>query len=107
MDRWIAALLAACLGLAAGCDTQSSADQLELASQGASFLLSEEPEGAVGILEHRGSLNPEDENAQPKEVVLWGRIGGKKHTWSEKTAEFVLSDPTFALATGENVCTDD
>jgi hypothetical protein len=41
------------------------------------------------------------------DVVLWGRIGGKKQTWSPQSAEFVLADPTFALAAGDHECTDD
>jgi hypothetical protein len=93
--------------LAVGCEKGAGASQPELAAQGAQFLLAEEPEGAVGILEHREALPTDEEEPQTREIVLWGRIGGKKQTWSDATAEFVLSDPTFALQAGDHVCKDD
>jgi len=99
----------------AGCGAQSEAHQSVLAGDGARFLLAEEPAGAVGILEHREAIGAPatDVDVAPEEpmpaadVVLWGRIGGKKHTWSERSAEFVITDPTFALQAGDHACTDD
>ena len=106
--RWgfVLFLLAASL-LAAGCERGADGGQPELAAEGAQFLLAEEPAGAIGILEHRETVPADEQEPQPRDVVLWGRIGGKKQTWSQATAEFVLSDPTFALAAGDHVCTDE
>lgn len=101
MDRWIAIAFAACIALISGCGAATSAGQPELAAEGAKFLLAEEPAGAVGILEYR------EAETQPAEIVLWGKIGGGKQTWSPNSAEFMLSDPTFALSQDGHVCTSD
>jgi hypothetical protein len=104
----IAALLMGC-ALHAGCSSQSAAGQPELAAEGRQFLLADEPAGAIGILEFReeAAAAGEEESAQPRDVVLLGKIGGGgQATWSPTSAEFMLIDPTFELEAGDHVCTD-
>lgn len=106
--RWIMlGIMLAPVASLAGCGARSDAGQADLLAAGTRFLLPEEPQGAVGILEHRESVPAGEEPPQLREVVLWGKIGGKKQTWSGDSAEFVISDPTFALAAGDHVCQDD
>lgn len=108
--RWflIGAVLSAC-AVQAGCGSQSVAGQAELAAEGKQFLLAEEPAGAIGILEFReeAATAGEEEQAEPRNVVLLGKIGGGgQATWSPTSAEFMLIDPTFELEAGGHVCTD-
>src|SRR5688572_4248082 len=80
----IAALLVGC-GVHAGCGSQSAAGQPEFAAEGEQFLLAEEPAGAIGILEFReeAAAAGQEELAQPRDIVLLGRIGGGgQSTWS-------------------------
>ena len=87
--------------LSAGCGGQSVASQPRLTDEGKQFALSEEPTGAIGILEYREATSP------PTEVALWGKIGGGRETWSPTSAEFMLIDPTFEMDAGGHVCTSD
>jgi hypothetical protein len=87
-------VLAASTACFAGCSASSEASQPELAAQGARFLLAEEPAGAVGILEFR------EAETTKADVVLLGRIGGGKPTFSPESAEFMIVDPTHALEAG-------
>jgi hypothetical protein len=87
--------------LLAGCSNASVASQSASGGKAAEFLLAEEPADAIGILEYRELKTP------PRQVVLWGKIGGGKQVWSPSTAEFMLIDPTFALEAGGHVCTSD
>lgn len=99
------------------------------------FMLTDEPSGAVGILDYRESITPvvskeadgeatspstsiDTDNAtavattevavatEPKSVVLLGKIGGGKLTWSRESAEFVISDPALDLE-AHAACVDD
>ena len=93
-----------------GCGANSTAGQPELAAQGQQFLLTEEPSGAIGILEFReeAAVASDEESPEPQDVVLLGKIGGGgTATWSPTSAEFMLIDPTFELEAGEHICTSD
>ncbi len=89
------------IALLAGCSAQSQASQTPLA-EGKQFLLTEEPEALTGILEFR-----EQGEATATDLVLFGRVGGGKQTWSTTSAEFILSDPTHVPDDGKHACTSD
>ena len=93
--------LIAALALA-GCTGSSPSG--ELARQGQQFLLTTEPEGAVGILDYREAA---EAKAPEGDIVLWGKVGGAAQTWSPLSAEFFISDPTHELEGGGHVCHDD
>lgn len=57
------------------------------------YLLQEEPEGALGVLEVREKLAETD---QP--IVLMGFVGaGAESTWEPGKAKFVIRDPSAAI----------
>jgi hypothetical protein len=94
-------LLAAGWMSLAGC-APTGGPRADLADEGRKFLLADEPAEVIGILDYR-----EAPPAQP-EVALLGRIGGTKQTWSARSAEFVISDPTHEPeSTSKHVCQDD
>jgi hypothetical protein len=104
----IAGLLVGC-GLHAGCGGNSGAGSHELMAEGRQFLLTDEPAGAIGILEFREETPAEvdGDSAEPRDIVLLGKIGGGgQATWSPTSAEFMLIDPTFELEAGDHICTD-
>lgn len=84
-------LVLAVIILAVGCAKQDVAPSGELAEVGKQFLLTEEPAGAVGILDFREAAS------ETKDVTLFGRIGGGTPVWSPESAMFLISDPTQAL----------
>lgn len=67
------------------------------------YLLSEEPSGAVGVLEARElvaeQVPAEEEGSPPtKPVVLLGRIGSNpESTWDPGVAKFVIRDPAAEM----------
>lgn len=71
------------------------------------YILSEEPEGAVGVIAARESA----EDGTP--LVLVGRIGGTANPWVDGRAAFTLLDPSMSVvAEGEElgdgeICTGD
>lgn len=87
----------AALWLLAGCGTGGP----NLTAQGQRFLLSEEPAGAVGILDFR------EAGEAGQDVVLFGRIGGAEPAVSASAAEFVMSDPTHIAEEPAHACQDD
>ena len=59
-------------------------------SEGAKYLLQEEPAKARGIVELRGAM---EESGNPAEVVLLGRVGGLgQPTWDPERAAFMVAD---------------
>lgn len=74
---------------------------------GAKYLLTEEPDGAVGVIEARESAKDGDP------VVIVGRIGGSDNPWIEGRAAFMLLDASKVMVaigedTGEEeICMDD
>lgn len=101
MRKVVSLVMLAAAALLAGCSAQSHASQAPL-PEGKQFLLAEEPEALTGILEFR-----EKEETTVDDVVLFGRIGGGKQTWSTTSAEFILSDPTHVPDDGKHACTSD
>ena len=106
--------LAAIVSLAAGCGTSASTSPgsaqgsvTEAAINGDKYLLAEEPDDAVGVIEARETAN----NGDP--LVIVGRIGGSDKPWVEGRAAFMLLDASMAVvangtesAEGE-VCLED
>jgi hypothetical protein len=86
-------LVLAAIILFAGCVKQDATPGGELSEAGKQFLLAEEPEGAVGILDFREAAT----EANADSVTLLGRIGGGTPVWSPVSAMFLISDPTDSL----------
>jgi hypothetical protein len=95
MKRW-AALAIVTLALLTGCSRGPQHAEL-----GRPFLLSEEPAGAIGIIDYHES------DAKSSEVTLVGQVGFKNLKWSTQSAMFMLVDPTEALESGGHVCHDE
>ena len=103
-------VLSTCL-LASGCNsssTQSDAVSASPASiDGSKFLLAEEPDDAIGVIEARESATDGDS------IVVVGRIGGAANPWVEGRAAFTLIDASkLIVADGQEsgageICMDD
>ena len=102
MFKRLSLLLLVGLAIAAGCAKNSGTPSGELAQLGKQFLLAEEPEGAVGILDFRESAT------EAQEVTLLGRIGGGTPVWSPESAMFMICDPSHQLEDeSQHVCKGD
>lgn len=93
--------------LASGCGQGETAVQVDpqvVAEHRARFLLSEEPQGAQGIMElAEGELAAD-------EAVLVGLIGGVPEPWTAGKASFIMADPAAMLdleAEGHEGCSGD
>ncbi len=93
---------------AVGCGTGSSQGSARAPSaEGMKYVLAEEPNGAIGVIEARKSA----ENGG--DVVVVGRIGGTNNPWIEGRAAFMLLDPSkVVVAEGQDsaeqeLCMDD
>jgi hypothetical protein len=97
---------------AIGCSTSSSetTDAVAVASaslDGSKYLLTEEPEGAVGVIEARETAK----DGYP--IVIVGRIGGADNPWIEGRAAFMLLDASKVMVANgadsgeEELCMDD
>jgi len=95
MSRGMMLFAVAWVALFFGCAQRPEHEEL-----GRLLLLSEEPSGAVGIIDFH------DTKPQTTEVTLVGRIGFKNLKWSTQSAMFLLTDPSDSLE-GGHVCHDD
>ena len=92
---------------AAGESSVKAAHAAPVSIDGSKFLLDEEPEDAVGVIEAR------EEAADGQSIVLVGRIGGSTNPWIEGRAAFMLLDASMnVVAEGEDseegeICTGD
>jgi hypothetical protein len=91
-----ACLLAASL-LSTGCGTSSDESTApSLAStEGAKYLLQDEPDGAIGVIRARETAADNDE------LVVVGRIGGGVAPWIDGLAAFVLVDPSSGISAND------
>ncbi|TWU22735.1 hypothetical protein [Bythopirellula polymerisocia] len=100
------------LPLAIGCgsageSTATAPIATPVSIDGSKFLLAEEPEDAVGVIEARES------SEDGKSLALVGRIGGSTNPWIEGRAAFMLLDASMSVvAEGEDcedgeICTGD
>ena len=71
------------------------------------YVLTEEPDGAVGVIIAREDANDQDD------IVLVGRIGGRKNPWIEGRTAFMVIDASMTVvADGQEsgsgqLCMDD
>ncbi len=80
-------LLLLALGAVAGCGVSTATDEANVSPEGQRYLLADEPEGAVSIVEAKAALGLQDT------VVLIGRIAaGDQSPWHNGKAAFLLSD---------------
>ena len=86
--------------------TSTSADSTPSIDK-SKYVLSAEPDGAVGVMIAREDFKNQDD------IVLVGRIGGRKNPWIEGRSAFMLIDASMSVvADGEDtdesqVCMDD
>lgn len=104
------AMSAAPLGLlllvTLACTKYDPALDPQVAAHRGRLLLTQEPSGAVGILDARELLTA------PAELVLVGRVGGVDQPWTPGRAAFVIVDPAADAddehhAHGSHACGDD
>lgn len=103
-------VLATCL-LTIGCGSSSATTDAVVATpasiDGSKFLLAEEPDDAVGVIEARELAK------DGQSIVVVGRIGGAANPWVEGRAAFTLIDASkLIVADGEEsgegeICMDD
>ncbi|MGB6043602.1 MAG: hypothetical protein WBF93_10645 [Pirellulales bacterium] len=101
-------LLIACVS---GCGQQSAQATANGTSAAAlakaKYVLQEEPGGAVGVMIAREDAKDQDE------IVLVGRIGGRKNPWIDGRAAFTMIDAAMTIvASGKEssagqICMDD
>ena len=97
--------------LASGCSSNSNTSDTVAATpaaiDGTKFLLAEEPDDAIGVIEARESAK------DGESVVVVGRIGGAVNPWVEGRAAFTLIDASKLIVadgaeSGEaEICLDD
>ena len=90
--------VASLISLAAGCGSSASsspggaqASARATAIKGDKYLLAEEPDDAVGVIEARETAGDGDP------LVIVGRIGGSDKPWVEGRAAFMLLDASMAV----------
>jgi hypothetical protein len=94
-----------------GCGSTSSTSNREgitpVSFDGAKYVLTEEPDDAVGVIAARESA----QNGEP--IVVVGRIGGAVNPWVEGRAAFVLMDASLTVvangtdSAANEICMDD
>jgi hypothetical protein len=91
----LAFTLSSALALIAGCGSKSDVGTRSVdshASVGSSkYVLTDEPDEAIGIIEARESANDGDP------IVVVGRIGGTTNPWVDGRAAFTLLDASMVL----------
>ena len=103
----VLAFAAALTGCGGSSAPERAVSATTAAINGDQFLLADEPDGAIGVIEARDTA----EDGQP--LVIVGRIGGAANPWIEGRAAFTLLDASMALVAdgtesqeGE-ICLDD
>lgn len=96
---------------AVGCGTQVATEtnqQRQMSEiEKSKYILSEEPDGAVGVIIAREDFQDQDE------IVLVGRIGGQKNPWIKGLSAFTVIDAAMAVVAngeesgGAEVCLED
>ena len=84
----------ACVAVAScvltGCGNSASGPRADASTDGAKYLLSDEPADARGVVEIRKAI---EESGKPAEVVVVGRVGGLgQPTWDPDRASFMIGD---------------
>ena len=90
-------LAAVCLSLP-GCQRPEDPAVLQ---QRQKYLLTEEPPGAVGVVEAHAKVTQPASSGQ--RLILVGRVGaGLNQTWDPGKAAFVVSDPSVKFSSHEH-----
>lgn len=85
----------------AGCGKADAGSQIDTSTTRAKFVLADEPEGAMGVLDVRDAM------PRSGEMVIVGRIGGPPNPWTDGQATFVMADASLALESdGKHDCDD-
>lgn len=108
---YLLACVALLSAISPGCgqqaQTATTGTQQHAALDGSKYILVEEPEGAVGVILAREEAKDLDD------IVLVGRIGGRKNPWIEGRSAFTVIDASMTVvadgAESEEgqVCMDD
>ncbi|QDU89189.1 hypothetical protein Pla175_25760 [Pirellulimonas nuda] len=84
--------IAAGFAVLIGCGApQAGAPLAGADADGSAYLLAEEPDGAMGVIQAREAAHDGDP------IVLVGRIGGATNPWVEGRAAFTLLDPSMLV----------
>ncbi len=90
--KWMPALALIAVGLvSSGCSKAQTAqpETPRVVTDGGQYLLTAEPEGALGVIEARKSAKDSDL------LTVVGRIGGSAKPWIEGRAAFSIVDPSL------------
>ena len=106
MKTWVSLIVCVGLVVAMGCTqdstttTGSSTSNAGSAVDGSNFLITNEPDDAMGVITVR------EEAKDQTDVVIVGRIGGSKNPWVEGLAAFSIVDPSLksCAETGSDNC---
>lgn len=109
MKRFLLAMMT--VALISGCSTESDVATPSAATSPAvsssAYLLADEPDGAIGVIEARES------SKDGEEIIVVGQIGGSTQPWIEGRAAFTLLDASMSVVqegeecSGEQVCMGD
>lgn len=80
-------------------DVESS-DVTPISIDGSQYVLADEPDGAIGVIEARKTAA----NGDP--VIIVGRIGGAANPWIEGRAAFMLLDASMVIVADGTESTD-
>lgn len=89
-----------------GCGSSSSSSDMDslavtpISIDGSKFILAEEPDGAIGVIEARKTA------ANGDSVIVVGRIGGASNPWIEGRAAFMLLDASMVVVADGTESTD-
>lgn len=86
LRQWM--VLSFTLALLAGCGQEKNTAPTTQVD-GSKYLLSQEPQGAKGVILVRKEAKGDDE------VVIVGRIGGMENPWVDGLAVFTIVDPSI------------
>ncbi len=82
----------------AGESSATASQEKPINIDGSKFLLAEEPENAMGVIEARETAE------DGKRLVLVGRIGGSTNPWIEGRAAFMLLDASMSVVEEGEEC---
>jgi len=111
LSRFVSTALVFCFSLT-GCG-ETSAPHVNsqaitpVSIDGSKYILTDEPDGAIGVIEARKSTK----DGEP--VVVVGRIGGAKNPWIDGRAAFTMLDASMVVvaegteSNGGEICMDE
>lgn len=97
--------LVSCIGCGSSSDTTTAV--VGLAVGGQRYLLTDEPNGAIGVIAAREDAENGDS------LVMFGRVGGSKDPWIDGRAAFTMLDASVTVvndgekSAGDDICLAD